>query len=434
MNNPVLNSQRASVRAIDENVPQALGGYRPKVSATANIGVQSLSTTEREIASTTPLGSAASYFTQSGHNTPHGYGATITQSLYNGFQTTNRTRVAESQVLAARANLFATEQTVLLNAVTAYANLLRDGAILDLQRINVSVLEEQLNQTKQRLEQGSVTATDVSQAESRLSAARTQVFVAEAAYQGSRSVFRQTVGLEPSRVEPASPVDRYLPRSLPEALALATNLHPNVAAAQFNADAAAIQVKVLEGALLPSVTLQGNVQKSYESTLILPETFSASVVGQLTVPIYQGGTEYAAIRQAKETQGQKRIDLDVARDQVRSTAGQAWAQHAAAIQSIKSTQAQMRAAEAALNGVREEARLGQRTTLDVLNAQQELVNARIAAVSAQRDRLVQSYTALAAVGKLGAQVLGLNVPAYEPQLHYQQVRDAWAGTRTPDGR
>jgi outer membrane protein len=164
------------------------------------------------------------------------------------------------------------------------------------------------------------------------------------------------------------------------------------------------------------------------------QSFSASVGGQISVPLYQGGAEYAAIRQAKETEGQRQLDLHTARDQIRMTISQAWAQLEASKSSIESTKNQVKSAEAALNGVREEARLGQRTTLDVLNAQQELVTARVSMVSAQRDRLVNSYALLAAVGRLAPRVLGLHVPDYDPMVHYTQVRDAWTGVRTPDGR
>jgi outer membrane protein len=433
-NNPQLNAQRALVRATDENVPQALAGYRPRASLTANAGVQSLSTTIREIGSTTPPGAPASYFTQSGYNSPRGVGATITQNILNGFQTANRTRQAESQVRAARETLRTTEQTVLLNAVTAYMNLLRDIAILDLQRRNMEVLEEQLRQTKTRLESGNVTATDVSQAEARLSVGRTQVFTAEANLATSRAVFRQVVGFEAGRLVPATSVDRFTPNSLPAAIAAGTSQHPAVAAAQYNVDVALHQVKVAEGALYPTLTLQGGVQKNYETTLNALESFSASIATQLTVPIYQGGAEYSAIRQAKETQGQRQLDLDAARDQARVGVIQAWAQLEASKKSIDSATGQVTSAEAALNGVREEARLGQRTTLDVLNAQQELVNARIALVTAQRDRVVNSYALLAAIGRLAPEVLGLSAPLYSAQVHYHQVRDAWAGVRTPDGR
>ena len=434
VNNPQLNSQRAVVRATDEGVPTALAGYRPKATVTANVGMQSLSSTIREIGSTTPLGSPASYFTQSGTNTPHGVGATITQTLLNGFQTANRTKLAESQVFAARETLRGTEQTVLLNAATAYINLLREWGILELQRSNLEVLAEQLRQTQARLQSGNVTATDVSQAEARINAGRTQLFAATATYEGARAAYRQVIGLVAGKLAPATPVDRFVPHTLVAAVNVSVAENPLVTTAQHNVDVAIHQVKVAEGGLYPTLSLQGSVQKNSEITLTQLQSFTASAMAQYSMPLYQGGAEYAVIRQAKETQGQKQLDLNVARDQVRAGVEQAWAQLDAAKMSLESTRNQVKAAEAALNGVREEARLGQRTTLDVLNAQQELVNARIAVVMAQRDRLVNSYAVLAAVGRLSPQVLGINVQTYDPQVHYHQVRDAWVGVRTPDGR
>jgi outer membrane protein len=154
----------------------------------------------------------------------------------------------------------------------------------------------------------------------------------------------------------------------------------------------------------------------------------------LSVPVYQGGSEYATVRQAKETLSQRRIDLDTARDQAQQTLVQSWGQLEAAKAQIQATQSQVTSAEIALNGVREEARVGQRTTLDVLNAQQELVNARVSLVTAQRDRVVASYALLAAAGGLSPQVLRLDVPVYDPVVHYHQVRDTWFGLRTPDGK
>jgi outer membrane protein len=164
------------------------------------------------------------------------------------------------------------------------------------------------------------------------------------------------------------------------------------------------------------------------------QSFQGSVVGTLSIPIYQGGSEYSTIRQTKEQLGQKRLDLDTQRDNARANVVQAWGQLEAAKAQIQATQSQVAAAEIALNGVREEARVGQRTTLDVLNAQQELVNARVSLVTAQRDRVVASYTLLGATGRLAASVLRLRVIPYDPRIHYHQIRDAWWGVRTPDGR
>ncbi len=434
-NNPSLNSQRAAVRAIDENVPQALSGYRPRVTVTATGGEQSLSQTTVTNPGRLP-GTPPTYLTQSGYNAPFSTGATITQTLFNGFQTANRTRQAEAQVLAARANLRLTEQSVLLSGVTAYMNLLRDTAILDLQRRNVEVLQEQLRQTRDRFNVGEVTRTDVAQAESSLAAGRSQVLTAQANYTASVATYRQVIGTEPSHLSAGMPVDRFSPHSLPAAISVGTGTNPSVTMAEYNVDAAVRQVKVAEGALYPTLSVQGNFAKNFETvgSLNIPESYSASVLGTLSVPIYQGGAEYSLIRQAKETLGQKRIDLDTARDSVRQNVVQSWGQLDAAKANISATQAQVQASEIALNGVREEARVGQRTTFDVLTAQQNLVNARVALVTAQRDRVVASYSLLAAVGRLSPQVLALHVPVYQPQVHYRQVRDSWAGVRTPDGR
>ncbi len=434
-NNPTLNSQRASVRATDEGVPQALSGYRPKVSVNASGGEQSLSSKVVTNPGRLP-GAPPNYFTQSGHNTTQSAGVTATQTLFNGFQTANKTRQAEAQVLAARATLRQSEQTVLLNAVTAYMNLLRDSAIFDLQRRNVEVLQEQLRQTRDRFNVGEVTRTDVAQSESSLAAGRSQVLTAESNFKSSTATYRQVIGINPGKLTRGTPVDRFSPPNLTTAIGYASATHPSVVTAQFNVDVAQLAVKVAEGALYPTLSLQGNYTRNINplGTLNTLESYSASVLGQLSVPIYQGGAEYSAIRQAKETLGQKRLDFDSARDQVRQTVVQSWGQLEAAKANIDATTSQVQSSEIALNGVREEARVGQRTTLDVLNAQQTLVNARVSLVTAQRDRVVASYTLLSAVGRLAPDVLGLHVPVYDAQVHYQQVRDNWAGVRTPDGR
>jgi outer membrane protein len=202
----------------------------------------------------------------------------------------------------------------------------------------------------------------------------------------------------------------------------------------YGVDVAELAVKVSEGALYPNLSLTASAAKNYSPAYNVLKQTTASILGVFTLPIYQGGAEYSAIRQSKETVGQQRLNLDINRDQARETVVQSWGQLDAAKAQIEATTAQVNAAEIALNGVREEARVGQRTTLDVLNAQQELVNARVALVTAQHDRVVASYTLLAAVGGLSMPHLGLNVTIYDPQVHYQQVRDAWIGVRTPDGR
>ena len=426
-NNPSLNAQRAVLRATDENVPQALSGYRPKVSVTANGGYNYNNET-----STTPGVGQSSAFAET--FVSRGYGATASYTLFNGYQTANHVRQAESQVDAARETLRVTEQQVLLDAATAYMNLLRDKAILDLNRSNVEVLSEQLMQTRRRYKDGELTPTDVAQSASRLAAARSTLLNALSNYTTSQANYRRVIGVEAGRLAPGSPVDRFSPNDLTQAITQGQAQSPSVLAAAYGADVAELTVRISEGALYPSLILAGSVSKDSDPAFETDRETDASVVGSLSVPIYQGGAEYSAIRQSKETLGQQRLNIDVNRDQARATVVQNWAQLIAAKGEIEATAVQVNGAEIALNGVRGEARVGQRTTLDVLNAQQELVNARVALVTAQHDRVVASYALLAAVGGLSIQHLGLNVPIYDPMVHYQQVRDAWAGVRTPDGR
>src|SRR5262249_42583977 len=303
-------------------------------SGTASLTDQYLDQLTRTTGTT--AGIPATYSQVKGSTAQQSYGLTATQTLFNGFQTATRTRQAEGQVFSARETLRTIEQNGLLQAATAYMNLLQTAAILELQRSNVNVLEVTLRQTRDRFTAGEVTRTDVAQAESRLSVGRSQLSLAQSNY----------------------------------------------------------------------VTAQAQ---------------------------YLQGAEHAAIRQSKETLGERRIDLDTARDQVQATVTQAWGQLEAAKAQIDATQPQVPAAEVALMGVREEARVGQRTTLDVLNAQQDLVKARVALVTAQRDRVVASYTMLAATAAPSPQILGLRTEVYDPVVHYQQARDAWGGVRVPDG-
>jgi outer membrane protein len=428
-NNPQINSQRAAVRATDENVPQALSGYRPRISLSGSAGEQYLDVYSK-------TGSTPPYSSSYGAAAVTNYGITGTQTLLNGFQTANRTRQAESQVSAAREALRLAEHAILLNAVTAYMNLIRDAAILDLQRSNVEVLTEQLRQTQDRFKVGEVTRTDVAQAESRLAGGRATMLSAQSSYVTSRAAYRQIIGVEAAKLAPATPVDRLSPRAPRQAVEYARAKHPSVTVAMFNVDAAILQVKIAEGALYPTLSLQANAQQTNgpAASLAMLKTSVATITGQLTVPIYQGGGEYSTIRQAKEILGQRRLDLDTAREQAQQNVVQSWGQLEAAKAQIKATESQVASAEIALNGVREEARVGQRTTLDVLNSQQELVNARVALVTAQHDRVVASFALLASVGRLTIPVLGLKVPAYDPMVHYQQVRDSWIGVRTPDGK
>jgi outer membrane protein len=426
--NPQLNAQRAAVRATDENVPQALSGYRPKVAVTASAGYQ-----YTDVNSPLP-GPGNAKLEVNGTNPPRAAGATLTQTLYNGNQTGNKTRAAESQVSGAREALRVLEQTILLAAATIYMDELRDAAIVEVQKSNVRVLDQTLKQTRDRFNVGEVTRTDVAQSEAQLAAGKTQLLAAEATLTTTKANFRRIVGNEPENLAPGAPVDRYLPATLPASVELSLVENPNVTAAMYGIDVTFLQVKVNEGALLPTVTAQLSVQQAYEQSLQVFRSFGASAIAQVSIPIYQGGAEYSLIRQSKESLAQQRLVLEQTRDQTRANTVTAWGQLVAGKAQVASAQSQVTASEIALNGVREEAKAGQRTTLDVLNAQQALVNARVALVTAQHDRVVASYAVLTAVGRLSPQVLNLATTTYDPSVHYHQVRDSWFGVRTPDGR
>lgn len=422
--NPTINAQRAAVRVTDEQVPQALAGYRPQVFGNAQADLERSRTQ-------TPAGT-----TNRGTAYPRGYGVTAQQNIFNGFQTGNLVRSAESQVLAAREQLRHTEQIVLLNAVVAYMTVIRDSGIVQLQQQNVQALREQLRATNDRFQVGELTRTDVAQAQARLSAAEALYSAAVAALNASRAAYRRDVGADPGQLKGARPYEKVTFTSLDAAIAAAFGNHPAIQASRHGVDTAQLQVKVAEGALLPTLNLEASAQRFSDPSPGVYNNFDMTAGLRLTVPLYQGGAEYSRIRQNKEIVGQRKLDSDVVRDQVRAAVISAWGQLSATRLQVEAAQAQVAASEVALNGVREEYRVGQRTTLDVLNAQAELVDARSALITAQANRVIASYSMLSQVGRLTIVELKLaNVAqTYQPETHYEQVRDSWFGLRTPDGR
>ncbi|NNM74228.1 TolC family outer membrane protein [Enterovirga aerilata] len=425
MNNPDLNAGRASLRAIDENVPRALSGYRPSVAATASAGA----TYE-----TGRTGSSGVLANTRDALFPRQAALQVTQNLFNGFRTANSVREAESGVLGARETLRQTEGDTLFSAAQAYMDVLRDTATLDLHRNNVEVLEEQLRQTRERYTAGEVTRTDIAQAEARLEASRSQVSLAQANLQSSIATFRRIIGVEPRQLAAGKPPDQLIPSSLAQAVRIALAEHPAILSALHAVDAAELQVKVVEGELAPSLNLVGSVGGGYDTSVPGDRSVTAAFGAQLTVPLYEGGETYARVRQAKEVAGQRRIEAEATRDAVRSALFSAWGALESAKANVISAQAQVAASEVALTGVREEARAGQRTTLDVLNQQQELLIARVNLIVAQRDRVVGAFSVAQAVGRLNAASLALRVPTYRPGAHYEAVRDLPWGLTTPDGR
>jgi outer membrane protein len=434
MGNPDLNQQRAGVRATDETLPQASATWRPTATATGQFGYNyfDLHTSGGgAMIGAVPVGGTKLRRATD----PGALGVTITQNIFNGNRTLNGVRQAESNIFEARETLRNTEENVLLSAATAYMNVLRDTAILDLRKNNIIVLEEQLRQTRDRFNVGEVTRTDVAEAASSLATGRSDYFTAESNLKTSVADFRRVIGIEPKRLEPARTIENLLPRTLGVAVDLALAEHPGVQAALHAVDAAALQVKLAEGQLYPSLNVVGHVERDYNLQGFPGlRFFNSAISAQLSVPIYQGGADYAAIRQAKEALGQARLQADLQRDLVREMVVSTWSQLESARAVIASSKAAVKAAEIALDGVRQEAEVGQRTTFDILFQQQVLLNARVGLVTAQRDRVVASYAVMSSVGRLSAANLNLTVTEYDPTIHFDQVKDKWFGLRTPDGR
>jgi len=436
MANPNLAAGRAGVRAIDESVPQALAGLRPQVSGGAQLGVldrRNVSDT-MEITNNDPTTLAWVQSVQSGRAIPRTGVLSVEQPVFDGFKTQNATRSAQSGVLAARQKLRLLEQRVLLEAVTAYMDVLRESAAVRLQQNNVQVLTEQLRQTRERFQYGQITPTDVAQAEARLAAGRADQSAARAALEARLGQYRQIIGEEPKRLAPAQPVDRLLPRTREEAEEIALVENPVVVAALHDADAADLNIHVAEGDFMPKVSVLGNVFTQTDLDGRGNRSIGASLVGKLSVPFYDGGLTPSRVRQAKEIAGQRRRDADAASAEVMALVRANWGAWLAAKTQVSAVETQIKAAEKALNGVREEAKAGQRTTIEILNAQLELLNARLALLTAQRDRVVASYAVLGAVGRLSAECLALAVEIYDPSLHFEQVKDGWIFPNTPEGK
>ena len=417
-NNSSLNSARAGVRVTDEDVAIAKSGFRPIIRGT----------------------SSWSRSSQSGVGITAGsFGVEISQTLFDGFQTKNNVRAAEARVHASNESLRNTEQNTLLDAAIAYMDVIRDRQIAALRESNLEFLAEQVRAANSRLEVGEGTRTDVAQAEASRQAAIAQLSAARAQVLASSAQYRQIVGENPGRLEGASPLARLVPRSIDESFAIAGREHPAIIASEHLIDAAGFMVKSSEGALLPQLSAGASVGTNFRDSSAPTGTpngwsDSASIGATLTVPIYQGGRVSATVRKSKEALGQARIDTDVNRDRVRQAVAAAWAQYVAAQEAVAANRELVSAARLALNGVIEERNVGQRTTLDVLNAQADVTDAQINLVSAERDVVVASYAILSAIGRLSAPQLGLNVAVYQPEEHYNAVKDKWFGLRTPDGR
>ncbi|MCF6321699.1 MAG: TolC family outer membrane protein, partial [Rhizobiaceae bacterium] len=420
--NPQLNAQRAATRAADEGVPLARSGLLPSITGEADYG------------STYTSSSLGGLVLSRTRLRPRGFGITISQTLFDGFKTYNNINAAEAVIKASRQTLRNTEQNVLFDAASAYMDVMRDSAITSFRKQNLAFLREEVRSAQERFNVGESTRTDVAQAKARRAAAVAQLAAARAQLKGSIAVYRQVIGRDPKNQKTARGIGNLLPRSISAALAIANAEHPAILATRHLVDQASFEVKAAEGDLLPTLSITGNATRRYDSGASGIETDSKSIIAKLSIPIYRGGRVSANVRRNKETLGQRRIEVDQTVDQVRAAVVSAFSQLESARATVIAGNAQLSASRLALSGIVEERNVGQRTTLDVLNTQQDVLSAQISLASARRDSIVAGYALLSSIGRLSANRMGLKVALYEPRKHYNAVRDKWFGLRTPDNR
>lgn len=412
--NPDLLAGRALLRQTDESLAQAVANWRPRVT---------LSVEYNKIqADSLPIVRANTYQILNGRTTL----LQVTQPIFRGGKTVADTKAARANIQAQRAVLADTEQSVLQQAIQAYADLVRDLGIVDARRNNVRVLVQQLDATRERFRVGELTITDVSQAEARLEGGKADLVLAEAQIRIDEAAFQRVTGQRPTRLGDL-PLIGALPASEEEAVALAMDAGPRAVSAQHRISAANYGVNSAVGDLLPQVNVVGLVQYQQDLQFIGDQYYQYGVRLQATVPIYQNGSEWSRVRQAKQLVGQRRNELDSARRQQAENVIRFWRNLDSARSRVASFQAQVRANEVALNGVRQEALVGSRTTLDVLNAEQELLNSQVNLITARRDVQVNYYGVLSGIGRLTARTLGLPVEYYDEERYYNDVGSRWIG-------
>ena len=418
--NPRLDAARSIQRATDEEVPRALSGYRPSITGSAD--------TSYEKQTTRGAGGIGS----SGESNPRGYEIGAVQPIFRGFRTKNAVSAAEATVRAGWEALRTTEASVLLEAVTAYMDVVRDQAILTLRENNVTVLTRDLKATQDRFAVGEVTRTDVAQAQARRAGAVAALDLARANLKTSRAAFERVVGHPPSGLVESRP-STQVPKSLNESTEIGARESPGVVAALYREQAARFNIDLIRGERLPTVQLEANYGRRFDASEQIEASETTTVTGRVTVPFYTGGEVEARVRQAKHTHVQRLQEIEQARTEVQAQVVTAWSQLQAAKAAVESDQASVDANRIALAGVREEERVGQRTLLDVLNAEQELLNSEVTLATDRRNLVVASYTVLSTVGRLNAQELGVANLVYDPEQHYREVRNKWFDTTITHG-
>ena len=417
-NNPALQAARAKLRAIDEGVPQALAGWRPTVVVNAAGGYGSGMQRTRGFSHGNKTDLDRNIGTVN---------TTVTQPLFRGGRTRASTNAAENRVMAERARLIVAEQQAFTDTVNAYVGVIQATQILALNINNEQVLARQLQATRDRFRVGEITRTDVAQAEAAYSIATAQRQTGEGDLAVARAAYTRVVGVQPGELIPPQPLNLPV-KSQQEAAGLAAQNNPVVVATLFDDAAAKDAVDVAFSALMPQVSLQAQMFNQNNSLAQHTSNSGGQIVANLTVPIYQGGAEYSAVRQARQTQQQSRKQVDDARRTAIQQSTQAWETLASARATAESTRAAIRANRIALEGVTREALVGSRTTLDVLNAQQAVLNTEVTLMQNLANLVIASHNVASAIGRLTARDMHVAVPLYDETAYYNAVRDRWAGT------
>lgn len=410
--NPSLTAARAELRSVDESYAQAMSGYRPRLNGIA------------DYTSSDDRGDVSHL-----HGDPKTLALELRQPIYRGGSTHANVKSSHSRIKAQRALLHVTEQNVLLDAVTVYMDVLRDAELLKLNTNNENVLAQQLDAARKRFELGDITKTDVSQSEARLANATAGRVTAEGNLRASKARFERVVGTPPQGTLGRPNYTLNMPASVDDALAIAENKNPDLVFARYASTAAKYSTRSVVGELLPQVDLTGSVGRTYDPVLRADDDVDSTSIGlRATVPLYTGGGTDSRARQARQIESQRRMELHRAERTVRQGVIDAWTALTAADAEMKARESQIEATKLALEGVRIETQYGSRTTLDLLDAEQEYLDAQTSYVIAERNKIVALYRVMASIGELTAQDLGLAVAAYDPTANFQKVKSRWIGT------
>jgi outer membrane protein len=420
--NPTLDGARQETRQADEGFAQARAGFLPQVGISGSYSSQL-----RIVETETPIGTARTKSTTE----PQSASVSASQSIFEGGRRFAQIGFANAQIRGAQESLRSTEQSVLLSVISAYVTVQRDGESVRIRENNVRLLERQLQAARDRFEVGEITRTDVAQAEARLSGSVAGLAAARADYEASLAEYARVVGQPASNLEPA-PAVSGLPASLDEAVSIALDLNPDLRAFKENEKAARQQVRIARADLLPQVSIVGRMARDIDAQGPGVQADTQSAAAQISIPLFEGGFARSRTRQARIGVLRAEARTEEVRRGVVSQTTSAWNDYVASQRVVEASRTQAKANALALEGVEQEQQVGLRTTLDVLNAQQELLDSQLAVVRAERDAYVAAHGLLLAVGKLDAQGLGVNAPLYDPEDHRRRVSWTILSTRPAD--